>query len=72
MPVVYFESPYRFLKNLELLQSFHPQITVFVGRELTKIHEQLLSDKIEKIISYYRENPDKVKGEFVIIVKNSS
>lgn len=75
-PVVYFESPHRFLKNLELLEKFKPDAKLVVGRELTKMFEEVKRGEIGEILKFYRgdkgdlgEKGDKgkVKGEFVII-----
>ena len=67
-PVIYYESPHRFIKNLELLKLFECDKRIIIGRELTKIFEQVVSGGISEVLTYFEENPDKVKGEFVIIV----
>lgn len=67
-PVVYFESPHRFLKNLELLEKFKPDAKLIAGRELTKMFEEILRGKIGEIRKYFEENYQKIKGEFVVIV----
>ena len=66
-PVIYFESPHRFLKNLELLEKLKPSAKLIVGRELTKIFEEVVRGNVSEILGYYRNNSDKVKGEFTII-----
>lgn len=68
IPVIYYESPYRVLKNLELLQEIAPEKQVIVGRELTKMFEEIIRGTAGEVIEYYLNNPGKVKGEFVIIV----
>lgn len=70
-PIIYYESPHRFIKNLELLKLLGCQKRIIIGRELTKIFEQVVRGNISEIISYFQENPDKVKGEFVAIVYNA-
>jgi 16S rRNA (cytidine1402-2'-O)-methyltransferase len=68
--VVYFESPHRFFKNLELLEKFRPDAKLVVGRELTKIFEEIVRGEIGEILKYYRGDlgdKGKVKGEFTII-----
>ena len=67
-PVVYFESPHRFLKNLELLEKMKPDAKLVVGRELTKMFEEIAKGSVSEILEYYKNNGDKVKGEFVIII----
>lgn len=71
-PVVYYESPHRVLKNLELLKSLGDPPAggknIILGRELTKMFEEIVRGTAEEVLKYFRENPGKVKGEFTIIV----
>ena len=71
MPVMYYESPHRILKNLELLASFASGKRVIIGRELTKLFEEMVRGTIEEALTYFSEHPEKVKGEFVVIVFSS-
>lgn len=67
---VLYESPHRFMKTLsEMHESFSTDRTIFIGRELTKMFEEGKYGTLAEIITYYTENPDKVRGEFVIIVE---
>ena len=67
-PVVYYESVHRVLKNLDLLRELGCEKNVILGREITKIFEEIVRDNIEGVISYFKEKKDKIKGEFVIII----
>jgi len=67
-PVMYYESPHRVLKNLELLQSLGADKRIILGRELTKMFEETVRGSISEISEYFKNNTGKVKGEFVIIV----
>lgn len=67
-PVVYYESPHRVLKNLELLKSLESEKNIILGRELTKIFEETVRGTADEVLKYFQENPGKVKGEFTIIV----
>jgi 16S rRNA (cytidine1402-2'-O)-methyltransferase len=67
-PVMYYESPHRVMKNLDLLETFAPEKQVIIGRELTKMFEEVLRGTIGDMRKYFTENPGKQKGEFVIIV----
>lgn len=77
-PVVYYESPHRVIKNLELLESLErlkilgdakkKEKKVIIGRELTKMFEEVLRGSIEDIRKYFTANPGKQKGEFVVII----
>lgn len=67
-PVIYFESPHRVLKNLAFLEKLKPSAKLVVGRELTKIFEEIARGKVGEIREYFEKNPGKIKGEFVIII----
>ncbi|EKE25244.1 MAG: methyltransferase [uncultured bacterium] len=68
LPVIYYESPHRVLKNLEMLLQFAPEKEIILGRELTKMFEETVRGKIQEVLEYFNQNPLKIKGEFVIIV----
>jgi len=74
-PVIFYESPYRNIRNLKELSSLFVQIRgqirensrVVVCRELTKKFETIYRGEIDKVIEKIQK--DKIKGEFVVIVK---
>jgi 16S rRNA (cytidine1402-2'-O)-methyltransferase len=66
-PVVYFDSPYRLIKNLELLQKFNKKKKVIIGRELTKMFEEVIRGETDQALGYFSQNKPKIKGELVII-----
>ncbi|MFA6048037.1 MAG: 16S rRNA (cytidine(1402)-2'-O)-methyltransferase [Parcubacteria group bacterium] len=72
IPVIYYESPHRLIKNLELLSVIASEAkqsrNIILGRELTKMFEEVIRGSAEDILRYFEENKGKVKGEFVIIV----
>jgi len=68
-PVIVYESCYRILKTLRELQELNDNLQLVVGRELTKKFETIYRGKIDKVMEKIEK--DKVKGEFVIIVKNN-
>jgi len=55
------------LKNLELLSKSKPDARLIVGRELTKMFEEIKRGSVSEILEYYKNNPNKIKGEFTII-----
>lgn len=68
--VVLYESPHRILKTLKSLKEhLKPERKIVIARELTKIYEQIISSTADELLSYFEQNPDKVKGEFVVIVE---
>jgi 16S rRNA (cytidine1402-2'-O)-methyltransferase len=68
-PVVIYESCHRILKTLKELQELNNNLQLVVGRELTKKFETIYRGQIDKVIE--RIEKDKVKGEFVVIIKNN-
>lgn len=67
-PVIYYESPHRLLKNLELLNNLAPEKKIILGRELTKVFEEIVRGTVAEGLAYFQNNPEKVRGEFVLIV----
>ncbi len=65
---VFYESPHRILKALDSLIKFAPNKKVVIARELTKIYEQIVSGSPAEVLQYFTANPDKVRGEFVVMV----
>ena len=68
--VVIFESPFRVLATLGLLEDEFGDKPAIVLRELTKLHEEHFRGRISELRSRLAES--KVRGEFVIIVKTSA
>ncbi|KKU91098.1 MAG: Ribosomal RNA small subunit methyltransferase I [Candidatus Jorgensenbacteria bacterium GW2011_GWA1_48_11] len=66
-PVILYESPYRIQKTLESLgQVFGHDREVVVGRELTKMHEDIFHGPIAEAQKYF--TGEKEKGEFALII----
>ena len=66
--VVFYESPHRILKTLTSLAEHCSEKKISIAREITKIHEQVISGTAQQMLDYFDENADKVRGEFVVIV----
>lgn len=67
-PVIFFESTHRIMKTLESLAETSPEATVHIGRELTKMHEEMIIGTPQEIIDMLEAEPVRQKGEFVVIV----
>ncbi|MFZ3044261.1 MAG: 16S rRNA (cytidine(1402)-2'-O)-methyltransferase [Minisyncoccia bacterium] len=67
LPVVLYESPHRILKLLEELGQCQA-LAITVARELTKIHEEVVSGTPQEVLAHFAAHPDAVRGEFVVIV----
>ncbi len=67
--LVFYESPHRVQATLaDLQQVFGNERAMSVARELTKKFEQFVSGSIEEVIHYFEQNPDKIRGEFVLMI----
>lgn len=67
---VFYESVHRILKTLQSLEErLSPERKIAVGRELTKMFEENISGTASEVALYFKENPEKVRGEFVVIVE---
>lgn len=67
MPIVLYESPHRILKLLRELEGLEIK-NVTIARELTKIHEEVISGTPKELQTYFDSNPDHIRGEFVVII----
>ena len=70
--LVFFESSVRILETLEDLYKIFNNRKIAVARELTKIHEEIVNDELGKVIEFFRQNPEKIRGEFVIILEKAN
>ena len=71
--IVFYDSPNRILNTLEIIKEKRPDASCAVGRELTKIFEEIVIDRTEYIIEHFKTNI--LKGEIVGLVfreKNNS
>lgn len=69
--IIIYESPKRIMFTLEEIERTFGNINICVAREITKAYEDIKTDKVSGIISYYKANPDKIRGEFVVALKNN-
>lgn len=64
---IFYESPNRLLETLENIRdSFGSKTKAAVGRELTKVFEEVVIANVDEIIQYYKTNP--LKGEIAVMV----
>ena len=64
-PAVAFDSPYRVLKSLALIAEVLPERHLTVGRELTKLHEEVLRGTAGEVIAALG---DRARGEFTLVI----
>ena len=66
--VIFYESPHRIEKALSSLAEVAPARQLAVCRELTKIHEEVISGTAAEVLAHFIAHPDAIRGEFVVIV----
>ena len=64
--IILFESPYRLEKTLNQLLEHLGNRSVVVGRELTKLYEEVIRGNLSDIIVHFSKS--KIKGEIVIMI----
>jgi len=69
---IFYESPHRIMKCLESLARVLPKRRVGLFRELTKLYEEALIGTTEEVLAILNAQPEKQRGEFVVIVEEES
>ena len=64
--IILFESPFRLEKTLNQLLEHLGNRTVVIGRELTKLYEEVIRGNLKDVIVHFSES--KIKGEIVIMI----
>ncbi|HPX75232.1 MAG TPA: 16S rRNA (cytidine(1402)-2'-O)-methyltransferase [Bacteroidales bacterium] len=66
--MVFYESPFRLIKTLELFAEFFGENRrASVSREISKLHEENVSGSLKELISHF--SAKTIKGEIVIVVE---
>jgi 16S rRNA (cytidine1402-2'-O)-methyltransferase len=69
--VVFYESPFRILKTLNLLEKeWGSELKIVVGRELTKKYETLYRGTLTEVRTAL-EKEKRIKGEIVVAISNN-
>ena len=68
--IVLYESTHRIVKFLKEAQEFFPDKKITLARELTKMYEETLQGSAQELLSILENNPQKQKGEFVVLVNS--
>ena len=70
--LIFYESPHRILDSIDdMLEVFGPQRQAAICRELTKTFETLHSAELGELQAWIREDPNRQRGEFVVIVRGA-
>ncbi|OGP14203.1 MAG: 16S rRNA (cytidine(1402)-2'-O)-methyltransferase [Deltaproteobacteria bacterium GWA2_54_12] len=63
---IFYESPRRLRRSLELVLETLGDIHVVIGRELTKLHEEIMRGKVSELLGHI---PEEIKGEVTLILR---
>ncbi len=63
--LVFYEAPERILKTLDIIKSSRGDIRIALGRELSKLFEEIKIGKISELQEYFK---DGIKGEIVCMI----
>lgn len=70
--LVFFESPFRIVRTLTVLQNSVPNACVCVAKEITKLFEKYIEGSPAQVLSVFSKNKKILKGEFTIVVSFAS
>ncbi len=65
--MIFYEAPHKLCRTLEDMYNTFGDRKIAIARELTKLHEQVLSFTLSDACTYFKENAPR--GEFVLIVE---
>ncbi len=65
---VFYESTHRIKKCIEEIEKFDTGRKIAIGKELTKIYEEVLIGTPKEILTIFEKDPSKTKGEFVVMI----
>ena len=68
--IVLYESPHRILKTLQELLEYCGERKVVVGREMTKVFEEIIRGKLSEVVTDFSSRT--IKGEFVIVLEGKN
>lgn len=63
--MVFYDSPERILKTLEVIKSVRGEVKVALGRELSKLFEEVVTDNVSSVLEHFS---DGIKGEIICMV----
>ncbi len=65
--VILYESPFRIVKLLSDIADIDNNRRIVIGRELTKLHEEIIEGSASELLAYF-SGRDSIKGEFAIFI----
>ncbi len=71
--LVFYEAPHRVAETIQsMLQQFGSERKIVIARELTKLFEEIHRCTLGETVQWLADNPNRNKGEFVLIVEGAT
>lgn len=67
---IFYESPYRLVDTLAMIEEIDPNRLVCVARELTKMFQEYRRSPVSEVLAHYRQKTPK--GEICLVISGSS
>ena len=68
--LIFYESVHRIVNTIESMKEiFGANRNAVLCKEITKLHESFIGNNLLEISTYLSKNPDRLKGEFTIVVQ---
>jgi 16S rRNA (cytidine1402-2'-O)-methyltransferase len=68
--LIFLDAPHRLMKSLQEMRDLLGDRQIAVGRELTKLHEEIYRGNLSQVIDHFTENPPR--GEFTLVVSGKT
>ena len=65
--VIIYEAPHKLLKTLNDILVNIGDVNCVIAKEITKIHEEFIRDKISNVINKFN-NQESIKGEYIVLL----
>lgn len=70
--LIFYEAPHRLVPALKSMEEvFGGERGAVIARELTKIHESILTDTLAAMIAYFEKHENELRGEIVILLRGA-
>ncbi len=69
---IFYESPKRIVKTLELFEKNNPKLLVSVSKELTKLHEKNYYGNISTVLDKLRKDDKVSAGEYTFVIEKET
>lgn len=64
---ILYESPHRLLKLLEEISNLDGNRTIFLAKEISKLHQKIYKDNAKNLFEIFKN--ENIKGEWVVIIE---